>query len=509
MKTLKKLQKGISEIVLGPSKWKLLRNAIENNNEIEAIRIILSFDNTSGNSNNIFLPSMNFPSLKDPISFQTPFHLACKYAMKDLIKLCLEKQANPNTLNGRNETAIHALCSNSSNAFERRELLDILLEWKSDSIDFVTIHYVDIDGNSALHYAAANGLLSCVEKFVELNAILSLVNKLQMTCCEMADEAGFKDLASMLEIAMVFQPENDIYDEESSVSPISIQDNHSLFPKCNSLTIGSQMEQYISYCIIDVYEYIQLIHANVSHLFPKERIEVLLNQYAWDMNKLKIDLSRDINYIIESIKFHNTVTSNIYTSYSSQCEICQEDITSPSLYPNGSILSSFVCPSGHVYCVSCWSSHLSVQVKDNGGYALTCPAYKCLEIIHGGNLWVHSLFDEETKTQYFIQRAKHVIDCSSKNMKWCPKLDCNAIFCLPISTDSINNIQFQTPIKNSNENKEEKISEELCQSLICHNGHCICKSCSLDSHTPSSCEEWKLWIDRVTEEIKVCSLLHL
>lgn len=54
----------------------------------------------------------------------------------------------------------------------------------------LSVNHVDDDGNIALHYAAANELTACVERLVQLGSILSLVNKSQMTCCEMADEVS-------------------------------------------------------------------------------------------------------------------------------------------------------------------------------------------------------------------------------------------------------------------------------------------------------------------------------
>jgi hypothetical protein len=70
----------------------------------------------------------------------------------------------------------------------------------------VSVNHIDVDGNAAIHYAAASGLLQCVEKLVLLGAIISIVNKGNITCCEMADEKDHKPLALMLELALVFQP---------------------------------------------------------------------------------------------------------------------------------------------------------------------------------------------------------------------------------------------------------------------------------------------------------------
>jgi hypothetical protein len=81
-----------------------------------------------------------------------------------------------------------------------------LLDGSEQPMEKVSVNHIDVDGNAAIHYAAASGLLQCVEKLVLLGAIISIVNKGNITCCEMADEKGHKPLALMLELALVFQP---------------------------------------------------------------------------------------------------------------------------------------------------------------------------------------------------------------------------------------------------------------------------------------------------------------
>ena len=54
---------------------------------------------------------------------------------------------------------------------------------------------MDDDGNSAIHLAAANGLGDCVIKLIEKGAIISIVNRDQKTCCELADTGDSTFLA--------------------------------------------------------------------------------------------------------------------------------------------------------------------------------------------------------------------------------------------------------------------------------------------------------------------------
>ena len=52
--------------------------------------------------------------------------------------------------------------------------------------------------------------LSGVVILVQSGAMLSLVNKDQATCCELADQNQFKKLADILEVAVLFQPTDEL-----------------------------------------------------------------------------------------------------------------------------------------------------------------------------------------------------------------------------------------------------------------------------------------------------------
>ena len=75
-------------------------------------------------------------------------------------------------------------------------------------IDKVSANKVDVDGNCAIHYAASNGLNECVKRLLDLGAIISIVNRNNHTCCELADLNQYKELSDMLELALVFQPDD-------------------------------------------------------------------------------------------------------------------------------------------------------------------------------------------------------------------------------------------------------------------------------------------------------------
>lgn len=223
--------------VVGPTPVKQFKKAITDCDEEKAILIYTSSidnhdnSNTNGNGQSgandgtsspdsqatssqlatIVHPSKPFPSKKNQ-SGDTPLHLAAKFALMKLIMLLLENGGIPSTLNARMETSLHSVCSMSNAADVRRRILDMIITYNGNDMhgrfEIVSVNQVDIDGNAAIHHAAANGLLSCVEKLVANNAIISIVNKSNFTCCEMADNNNYKELAHMLELALLFQKED-------------------------------------------------------------------------------------------------------------------------------------------------------------------------------------------------------------------------------------------------------------------------------------------------------------
>lgn len=83
--------------------------------------------------------------------------------MTQLIKLFIDRGANLCSRNARDETCIHSLCKHSDHPIDRRKLLEIIVNWKSEHIDgrveHVSINHVDSEGSSAIHQAAMHGLI--------------------------------------------------------------------------------------------------------------------------------------------------------------------------------------------------------------------------------------------------------------------------------------------------------------------------------------------------------------
>ena len=181
--------------------------------------------------------------------------------------------------------------------------MQLLLTWEGkdeagNALEKVSINSVDIDGNAAVHYAASNGLLECVEHLIQLGAIISLVNKNNLTCCEMADSKEYKELASMLELALVFQPEDVEMSSFSSMFRFDY-DSHPgrLMLDTKSFT-SSTFQSYIEECIVHISMYLGWMHA--KHY--RSRAEALLNHYGWDVERLIHEYSQDTEKVLSAAK---------------------------------------------------------------------------------------------------------------------------------------------------------------------------------------------------------------
>lgn len=191
----------------GPTPIKQFKNAIIDGEEDKAIDLYTASENDKPLYAEL-PPSKPFPSKKHQSNGDTPLHMSATMGLMKLCVTLLGRGGDPTVLNSKLETALHCVCSQDNNAEARAAIMEILLQWKGGESceEKVSLNRVDIDGNTAIHLAALNGLVTCVEKLIALGAIISIVNKNNRTCCELADESQHKDLALALELALVFQP---------------------------------------------------------------------------------------------------------------------------------------------------------------------------------------------------------------------------------------------------------------------------------------------------------------
>ncbi|RYG70192.1 ankyrin repeat domain-containing protein [archaeon] len=294
---------------IGPTPAKQFRNAIIDRDEDKAISLYTTSEGDQPALIQELHPSKPFPSKKNQPS-DSPLFLAAKYALEKLVMMLLEKGGDPAAMNSRNETCLHAVCSMADHTEMRAAILDALYHWvgideENREMEKVSLNRVDIDGNTAIHNAAANGLVSCVEKLVALGAIISIVNKSNITCCEVADENNHKELALMLELALVFQPEDDdLSSFDRFASDFMTVQSGKLILDTKTLTT-SGLSAYVEECIRIVSTHIGWMNARQYRC----RAEALLNQHTWDVEKLVQAYLIDANKVLADAKMATQVAT--------------------------------------------------------------------------------------------------------------------------------------------------------------------------------------------------------
>lgn len=587
----------------GPTPAKQFRNAILDDDEEKAITIYSSPAKEGDKCLCEELhPSEPFPSKKNHVA-ETPLLLASKFALAKLIEILLDRGGDPGALNSRKETCIHVLCSVPDKPEIRASIIEIYMSWNRKVDDGliigekVSVNKVDIDGNTAVHNAALNGLASCVEKLVNYGAIISIVNKGNNTCCELADSNNHRDLAMMLELALVFQAEEFDLSEFDAFSLGTTGDlRGNLYLDTHSLSL-SGVNSFVEEAIGVVSVFLGWMNAKKF----RSRAEALLNAYAWDVARLRRDLMDDGTKVLTAAKMDATTQivrptadkvagtastqphGGATTSASSApettmevavaappppppatkeapavstptddgtngaetdeiqisldetdaaaaasaapapasapapaqapaatkeepptCTICCEEMLpeqevayfikhgSSSVENHDMGRHCLTCLSGHSFCLDCWSSHVGVQVSDNGLGCLPCPGYKCGEILDLS--WAPVLLKtQEAVNRLRTQRVRHVVDYAG--LKHCPVEGCGLLVHIPGSTTSLTTASAAGGGGGS-------AASLLPHVAMCDNNHMFCVSCFQTAHSPCTCANYPQWFQLVQEETK-------
>ena len=308
---------------------KLLRYAILDGNEDKAIEIYLGKDapdSAIGTAKKSLAqnlpPSQPFPS-KKKINI-SPLVMAAKYGMPKLFRNFLENGGDPLVLNEFQETCIHAatsqidlncsgddqdgisLSSNSkqispstsdSKSLNRRkgEIIDLIVHWINDEKVYTLHedlpHFLSLqnkDGNTGLHFAAQNGLINCLEKLIIHGAILSIMNRSHKCCVDLADSAGFRDIATMLELALLFSTTSSTQSTpEYSKGRKHFDGGYQSVAKLK----GKLFVDSVSVSTAGLMEFITQTIAMAAKILSEQysRAEVLLWKYSWNLQKLVED----------------------------------------------------------------------------------------------------------------------------------------------------------------------------------------------------------------------------
>lgn len=117
--------------------------------------------------------------------------LACQYRCEDLVRIMLNKGANPNAVNLSGACCLHFACYRDSASFQ---IAKILLQ-NGANPDIAETSF----GCTPLHYCAGNGDIEFCKVILSYGAQINAVDYYNYTCVDYAREAGFSEVADFLQ----------------------------------------------------------------------------------------------------------------------------------------------------------------------------------------------------------------------------------------------------------------------------------------------------------------------
>lgn len=509
-----------------------------------------------------------FPTKKVENVQDTPVHLAAKYALARLLQMFLEYGGNPTILNSRCETALHSTCLLASFPLKRAELMETILRWElmrpDNVLEKVDVNSIDIDGNTALHLTSYNGMVQCIEVLIKRGAKLSIINKSNLSCCECADRGNFKPVGTMLELAWLFQPTNELQ--------LATQQYNKFLTESSGGSVVLDSRSIALTGLIDFINHAIRITAETLGE-TAARAEVLLTEFCWDVKKLKKEYLSNTEKVLKATKLkprtngvNGTVQKKISLSDKDTdtirvglavediyCDPCYLKVQTFTVYKDGARKSYSLQTYDGKVCVFPTGFDPSLRYLDDFGNnpqnqqsnvkpKKTEPCALCGEMMLEPCSIIHFISGN------IVEPFKREIRCSSGHKFcfncWsdhaqghhamgcipCPEVECGEILDLQWAPMVLKRSELVNRLlTNRQQNVIKSLDLKLCPApncgllvrilphstqklnrsagasrvAICGHGHAFCLNCFHEAHSPLQCPELTVWQELLRQESKV------
>mmetsp|Transcript_34837 Transcript_34837/g.84254 ORF Transcript_34837/g.84254 Transcript_34837/m.84254 type:complete len:957 (+) Transcript_34837:146-3016(+) len=233
----------------------------------------------------------------------TILHLACYHGLsqivEDLLRVGGGNYADITKTNNKRQNCAHLLMSNAGDAKSRFQILQKLCEYKGHKLDVMA---EDVNKNTLLHLAAANGLSDCCMWLIDrgLSRILSDENKDGNVPASEADKNGHHDLAAKIEGVLVYSKQLDHVEATSTRLLLEIKSEDDAYLTHQGMTMrdlrGAKDQNVVS-----VASFLYGNSINGRNLFNAECLclaykwNVASLQQAWLMNSKQACYKAGIN----------------------------------------------------------------------------------------------------------------------------------------------------------------------------------------------------------------------
>ena len=230
-------------------------------------------------------------------------------------------------------------------------------------------------------------------------------------------------------------------------------------PRCETLTLD------------DLYRDLCRTAKNVSNVVnvPPEDLIGMLAVYKWDVERFQDDWFSDLGGMQKSFGVTEKVDCSSDPSY--VCNVCFDTFES-------SPTDLLDCGCGHGLCRECWGHYVHARMELGSVMALNihCPVESCERRVNNG------LLSKVMNNDSVRMIQKYAMDTyveSSRNIVWCPGLDCSRAV------------------------KRQSAHEEPARDVFC--SWCqteFCFQCQKEAHRPVDCDLVKIWLLKNDKESK-------
>mmetsp|Transcript_27496 Transcript_27496/g.74770 ORF Transcript_27496/g.74770 Transcript_27496/m.74770 type:complete len:621 (-) Transcript_27496:822-2684(-) len=155
--------------------------------------------------------------------------------------------------------------------------------------------------------------------------------------------------------------------------------------------------------------------------------------------------------------------------------VVEDGICSICSGPCESDADSYELACKHPFCHECWEQYLNISVKEKGPQVLrlSCPAYKCEEIVPA-EIFV-KYCDQSSRKVYESHMVAAFVD-KNPTYAWCPKPTCGKA------------VHYA------------KGTQGAARDVQCVCGQYFCFSCKEEAHSPCSCSKVEQWQKKAVDE---------
>ncbi|DAZ92674.1 TPA: hypothetical protein N0F65_000444 [Lagenidium giganteum] len=233
-------------------------------------------------------------------------------------------------------------------------------------------------------------------------------------------------------------------------------------------TAAQSRNQQLEYRVIDEEELFREQHQLIREIsqvleLPLSTAAVLLRHYSWNKEKLFEGYYMDPAKAKHDagVEFAHVPPPVFAEGSEIDCLICCES------YPPNEV---FGMGCGHVYCLNCWKPYLSLKIAEGPLCVVTtCPAHGCKEVVNDEVF--RKLTTDEDFRKYSRYLLRSFVDIN-KCVKWCPSPGCSKAIS----------------------------SEGGLSSVSCTCGCVFCLRCGEEAHSPATCEQLALWMEKCRNE---------